>query len=221
MAGLAARRSAVTSLRARARLHAGLSGAWTRQALVVRRPDSVRVDVLSPFGLVLALGVRDSFLWAYPAGEATRYEGPATRANVTRFLGAPLAVGDLVDILLGVPPARTAARAPTLETTRDGEYRLTLAADHRVQTIWFAGDTLTVRRAEEVEDGVVVLRIGFDDYQDGFPHRLEVGAPASGAAARLAYDQVEPNAAVDMALFAPPAANRVLSLDAIGQPPAE
>ncbi|TMB03339.1 MAG: hypothetical protein E6J57_03540, partial [Deltaproteobacteria bacterium] len=48
LADLAARRAAVTSLRARARLRSGLTGLWTREALLVRRPDAVRIDVLSP-----------------------------------------------------------------------------------------------------------------------------------------------------------------------------
>lgn len=215
LTGLSARRAAVTSLRGRARLRAGLRGAWTRQAVVVRRPDAVRVDVMSPFGLVLAVGTRDDFLWAYPPGEGTRYEGPASPANVTRFLGAPFTVADLVDILLGLPPARAPTGAPSLVTTREGEYQLTLPVGHRVQTIWFAGDTLAVRRAEEAEDGVVLLRVAFGDYQNGFPHLLDVGAPPGGGA-RLAYEQVEPNAPVDLALFAPPPAPRVLPLDAAG-----
>jgi hypothetical protein len=192
-----------------------------RQAVLVRRPDSVRVDVLSPFGLVLALGTRDGFLWAYPPAEGTRYEGPATPANVTRFLGTPFAVADMVDILLGVPPARAVVGTPTLAVTREGDYRLTLPAGARVQTIWFAGDTLAVRRAEEAESGVVVLRVSFNDYRDGFPHTLDVGPPAGGAAARLAYDQVEPNPSLDGALFAPPSASRVLPLEAADEPGAE
>ncbi len=218
MANLEARRESMTSLRARARLRAGLRGGWTRQAVLVRRPDAVRVDVLSPFGLVLALGTRDAFLWAYPQGEGTRYEGPATPANVARFVGAPFTVPDLVDILLGVPPARTIVGTPTLETTHDGEYRLTVPGPGRVQTIWFAGDTLAVRRAEDATDGVVMLRVGFDDYHDGFPHVVDIGAPAAGTAARLAYDRVEQNVPLDLALFAPPSAARVLPLDVAGAP---
>src|SRR5204863_3513890 len=87
---LAARRAAVTSLRSRARLRSGLSGVWIREALLVRRPDAVRVDVLSPFGLALAVGVRGDLLWAYPPARGTRYEGPATPANMVRLLGAPI-----------------------------------------------------------------------------------------------------------------------------------
>jgi len=182
----------------------------------VRRPDAVRIDVLSPFGLALAVGVQGSLLWAYPPAESTRYEGPASAANLTRLLGAPVEVGDVVEVLLGMPPVRAAVGPPAL-AARAGEYRLTLPLAAGTQTIWFAGDTLSVRRAEETREGALALRVAFDDYRDGFPHLVEVGA-ASGATARLAYEAVERNAPVDPALFAPPPAARVLPLEAAPPP---
>jgi outer membrane lipoprotein-sorting protein len=214
LAVLAARREAVTSLRARARLRQGMSCLWTREALVVQRPDAVRIDVLSPFGLALALGTEGERLWAYPPSQATRYEGPATPENVTRFLGAPVSVADVVDVLLGVPPARTAVGDPEVTVTRAGEHRLTLPLADGQQTIWFAGDTLTVLRAEEVRPGGTVLRVTFEDYRDGFPHGLTVEVEPGSAGARIAYDSIEPNVRLDASLFAPPPAARVLPLEA-------
>jgi hypothetical protein len=216
---LAARRAAVGSLRARARLRAGLSGLWVREAILVRRPDAVRIDVLSPFGLALALGLQGPLLWAYPPAQGTRYEGAATPANMARFLGAPVAGPDIVDLLLGVPPARRPIGPPTLDVTRDREYRVTLPLVTGTQTIWFDGDTRVVRRAEETAEGDVALRVTFDDYEDGFPHALAVEA-AGGAAARLAYEGVEANAAVDPSAFAPPPASRILPLEAAPAPDA-
>src|SRR5439155_235877 len=83
--------------------------------------------------------------------------------------------------------------------------------------LWTRGALLVRRRAEETCDGALALRVAFDDYRDGFPHLVEVGA-ASGAAARLAYEAVERNAPVDPALFAPPPAARVLPLEAAPPP---
>ena len=211
---LAARRSAVTSLRARARLRAGLRGLWTREALVVRRPDGVRVDVLAPFGLALALGTQGNLLWAYPPAEATRYEGPATPANLSRFLGAPVSLPDVVDVLLGVPPARAPVGPAEAGVNRAGEHQLVLPLADGRQTIWFAGDTLTVLRAEEVRADGAVLRVLFDDYRDGFPHSVAVTAEPGGVGAHLDYESVEPNIPVDGSVFAPPPAARVLPLDA-------
>jgi len=216
---LAARRTAVTSLRSRARLKNGLSGVWIREAVLVRRPDAVRIDVLSPFGLALAVGVRGDLLWAYPPARGTRYEGPATPGNMVRLLGAPVAVADVVDVLLGVPPARDPVAVPALSATREGEYQLVLPLADGTQTIWFTGDTLLVRRAEETRRGGIVLRVVFEDYHDGFPHAIEVSAEGRPPA-RLTYESVETNAPLDPALFAPPSAARILPLDAIPAPEA-
>src|SRR5439155_432900 len=117
---LAARRAAVQSLRARVRLRAGLAGMWVREVLLVRRPSSVRIDVLSPFGLALAVGTDGGLLWAYPAGQGTRYEGAATPANLARFLGTPATVADVVDVLLGTAPRRVPARDSRPHRTGSG-----------------------------------------------------------------------------------------------------
>src|SRR5262245_482642 len=212
--GLAARRTAVSSLRARARLRAGLSGRWVREVVLVRRPDGVRIDVLSPFGLALALGVQGPLVWAYPPSQSTRYEGPATPENLRRFLGAPVAVDDIVDVLLGVPPARAPVDTPELSATKEGGYRLTVPLARGTQTIWFAGDTLLVERAEEANDGGVALAVAFPDYRAGFPPQVDVAAPG-GAAAQLTYEAVELNAVMDPVVFVAPPAPRVLPLDAV------
>jgi len=213
---LAARRAAVTSLRARARLRSGLQGLWTRQALIVDRPDRIRIDVLTPMGLALALGTGNARLWAYQPAERVRYEGGATPQNLVRLLGAPLALADVVDILLGLPPARTATGPPSVTVTPEGQ-RLVLPLKGGEQRIWFAPDTLDVVRAEEERRDGVVLRVGFGDHREGFPRVLDVESPKRGEPVRLHYDDVELNPEVAAALFAPPPAERVL-LEAAGTP---
>ena len=214
---LAARRAAVTSLRARARLRSGLQGLWTRQALIVDRPDRIRVDVLTPMGLALALGTGNARLWAYQPAERVRYEGGATPQNLVRLLGAPLALGDVVDILLGLPPARVATGPPSVTATPEGQ-RLTLPLKGGEQRIWFTPSTLDVVRAEEEGRDGVVLRVSFGDHEDGFPRVLDVESPQRGEPVRLHYDAVELNPEVAAALFAPPPAERVLPLEAAGTP---
>ena len=215
VAQVAARREKLTSLRARARLRSGFAGMWTRKALLVERPDRVRIDVLSPFGLAMALGAQGSRLWVYPVNEAVVYEGPADSQQLARFLGAPLSLQDLVNILLGVPPVREPTGAPTLDRTADGRYRLTVPLADGAQVLGFAADTLELRSVEEVRGGNVVLRVDFDDYDDGFARSVEVSAPLIGASAHVAYDAVEQNPSLDPALFDPPNVPKVLPLEAV------
>lgn len=210
---LAARRAAVGSLRARARVRSGLQGMWTRQAVVVHRPDRIRVDVLTPMGLAMALGTGEHVLWAYDPAERVRWQGDATPANLTRVLGAPLTLADLVDVLLGLPPARVATGPPSVTMTDDG-HRLTLPLRGGVQRVWFVPETLDVVRAEEERADGSVLRVRFGEYRDGFPRQLDVEPPGGGDSVRLQYDAVELNPEVAAVLFAPPPAERVLPLDA-------
>jgi hypothetical protein len=212
--GLAARRTALTSMRARARLKAGLAGMWTRQAVLVQRPGEVRMDVLSPFGLALALGAQRDLLWAYSPSEQVRYEGEASPPNLARFLGAPVTVADLIDILLGLPPARTAVTPPTLERDPDRRLVVTLPFDGGTQRIWFDPTTFEVVRAEERRGDVLTFVVAFDDYREGFPHALDVSSPVVGSSASLAYDSIERNPALDPVLFAPPSTPRVVPLEA-------
>jgi hypothetical protein len=214
LARLAARRDAVGSLRARARVKAGLAALWTREVLLVRRPDCLRIDVLSPFGLALAVGAQGPVLWAYPPAERTRYEGPSTPENLQRFLGAAVTVPDVVDVLLGGPPAREPVAPATVASERDGRSRLTVPLADGVQTIWFAPGTLDVVAAEEAHADGAALRVTFAEHRDGFPRAVTVSATGSDVEARLAYDAVEVNAPVDATLCAPPAAGRVLPIAA-------
>jgi hypothetical protein len=198
------------------RLKSGLARIWTRQAVLVKRPAAIRVDVLSPFGLALAIGTEGSVLWAFPPQQGVRYEGPASRANLTRLLGTPLDVDDLVDVLLGVPPARQPTAPPSL--ARDGqEYVLTVPYRGGTQEVRFATDTLLVTRIEDRRDDATPLSVRFADYENGFARALDLDA-GGGMSASIAFDQIEPNVAIDATAFAPPAAPRVLPLERAGSP---
>jgi len=216
LAEIAGRRAAVTSMRARVRLRSGLARVWTRQAVLVQRPAAIRVDVLSPFGLALAVGTEGRTLWAFPPQQGIRYEGAATPENLARLLGTPLEVDDLVDVLLGVPPARRESAPPSL--ARDGdEYVLTVPYAGGSQELRFATDTLELTRVEERREGARPLHVRFADYANGFARAVDLDA-GDGMSASISFDHIEPNVAIDAAAFAPPPAPRVLPLERAGSP---
>jgi hypothetical protein len=218
VSGIEARRASVTSLRARMRVRSGLAGMWVRQAVLVQRPTSIRIDVLSPFGLALALGTEGRMLWAFPPQQGIRYEGPATPANFARLFGTPLGVADLVDVLLGVPPARMAIERPALDRSGD-EYVLTIRYRGGAQLVHYAIDTLQITRIEERRDGAPPIEVAFGDYRDGFARTLDLKGE-TGVTASIAFDDVERNATIAATAFDPPTASRVLPLDRAAAAPA-
>ena len=207
-------RPAPNSLRARARVRNGLASLWTREVVIAERPRALRIDVLSPFGLAMALGSDGTVLWAYPPQDGVRYEGPASPANLARVLGATISIEDLLDVLFGLPPARTAISAPILAATPDHEYQLTLPLADGTQRLWFRGDPLMLVRAEESRAQQPALQVTFGEHDDGMPHTIEVLVPSTGATVTLRYDQIETNPTLDPTIFAPPPAPTVRPLPA-------
>jgi hypothetical protein len=191
-----------------------LAQVWAREAILVERPGAVRVDVLSPFGLALALGTDGRTLWVFPPQERLRYEGAATPESLARFLGAAVSSGDLVDVLLGFPPRRVPTSALRLERLPNGGVVVAVPFGAGEQRLEFRGRPPYVRHAEETQAGALVMRLDFDDYREGFPWRVEVGGPA-GARASLRYVAIEPNVPIDPVVFRPPPASKVLPLEMI------
>lgn len=204
LSDLDVRRGEQTGLRARAKLRSGVAGMWAREAVVVERPRSVRVDVLSPFGLAIALGTDGSSIWLYPPSEGVRYEGRATPENIARFLGAPVSVEDLVDILLGFPPRRE-PKGMVVVTWQDGLWQIEVPHAGGRQALLVDPETGWVREAiEHRGDRAGDVRVRFFDHQDGFPHAIDVSAPALEVEARLRYAEIEHDPVVDASVFRGP-----------------
>jgi len=76
------------------------------QALVIEAPNRLRVDMLNFFNqLTIQLAVADMQLSAYVPKDRTLYTGMPGVDNIQRFTGLPLAVTDLVALLLQKLPA--------------------------------------------------------------------------------------------------------------------
>lgn len=77
-----------------------------RVLMAFTRPDALRVEVPGPGGLRLLAVARAGKLWAVFPGEAAWFEGPAEAEQMDALLGLALAPHEVIDLLLGHPPAR-------------------------------------------------------------------------------------------------------------------
>jgi hypothetical protein len=107
-----ARRAAATGAY-RAELRVRLAGpelrARTRALVAFRRPDALRVEIPGPAGARLVAVARGGRLLAVFPAERAVFAGPATAADLERLLGIALEPGEVMDVLLGTPPARVPA----------------------------------------------------------------------------------------------------------------
>lgn len=92
-----------------ARLRVSLRGPQARgraTALIAfRRPDALRVEVPGPNGPRLALVAGGGRVLAAFPGDRAYWEGEATAGSLEALLGVALTPAEVMDLLVGVPPA--------------------------------------------------------------------------------------------------------------------
>jgi outer membrane lipoprotein-sorting protein len=218
-AGLAARRDAVRSLRALARLRYrdAEQSVTSREAIVVARPDRVRVEVLSIFGSVFLLVADNGQMTAYARNENTVYRGQASPQNLQRYVRLGVPVDELVDIVLGTPPARD-GRAQVSFDEAAGAIRLRRWLDQGSQTVWFSEASLPLATEEAGADGRARWRATFAEYEDhaGVPIATRIGLdlPAWSQSMEIALQDIEVNPTLDHSIFAfqAPSGSKVVDL---------
>jgi outer membrane lipoprotein-sorting protein len=147
----------------------------------VRRPDSIRIEALTPVGdpaaVLVATGGRFSLL---DLRSNVFYRGPATAQNIQRLLPVALRPEELVAVLTGGIPepadaqpasSKRAAEGSSLTfTRRDAQEQVTLGADLRV---------LRVTRTSAAGKLVWDIRLEQHDDQSGaqLPSLLRFEAP--------------------------------------------
>ena len=189
----------------------------SREAIVVARPDRVRVEVLSVFGTVFLLVADDGQMTAYARNENTVYRGQASPQNLQRYVRLGLPVDELVDIVLGTPPPR-AGRAQVSFDEAAGAIRLRRLVEEGAQTVWFSDATLPVATEEVGADGVPHWRATFAEYEDhgGVPiaTRIGIDLPAWSQSMEIALQDIEVNPTLDHSAFAfqAPSGSKVVDL---------
>ncbi len=218
---LATRREAVRSLRALTRLRYRdvEESTSSRQALIVARPDRLRVEVTSLFGSVFVLTADEGALTAYK--DNTVYRGEASPENLRRYIHVGLPVSELVDIVLGTPPPRQGRQAQVSFDPQAGAVRLWQDLGHGALVVWFSEAELPVAAEERAADGQPLWRATFGDYEqrDGCPVATQIGLelPLGHRSLQMTLEDVDLNPVLDRSVFAlqTPPGSKVVSLDSI------
>jgi len=217
---LSERRSALTSMRALARLHYRHpeGSDRSREAIALARPDRLRVEVLSLFGAVFVLTAVDGRFTAYARQENTLYRGTASPENMWRYARIGLPVVDLVDLVLGTPPQRTETWSHVSYDEESGWIQLSQELRSGIQAVWFNGN---LPQAAEYRDefGDVQWRAYFEDYRDqagiAVATRIRLEVPDSEHSVEIALEDIDINPAIDDEIFrlGEPAGSKIVDLE--------
>lgn len=162
-----------------------------REQFIVRRPASLRVDVISPLGAALIVAADDRQIAVFNPSNNTLIRGPANAATLERFTRIPMTPAQTVQLMLGVPPDDYLSAAP-LRSWTEGELRVLSygRAGGSEYELGFTDGQLSLVR-ERDHTGQMTYEIQYDDYRDvgamKLPFRVEATFFASRTTIRLRY----------------------------------
>jgi outer membrane lipoprotein-sorting protein len=205
---LAERRAVVQSVRGFAQVayESGEENLGARHAVLARRPDHFRLEVLSPFGALAVIASDARELVVYARREAKIYRGPATAESVGAYTQVPIDVADVTAVLLGGPPVRTPIAPPSV--ARDAAataFKLTVPVAEGRHLVWFEPGTLVPVASETSLGGGVRLRVAFGEYRElgslRFPHAIDMRADPGDRVVRVRYSSPSLNTEIADTLF--------------------
>jgi hypothetical protein len=147
--------------------------------VAVKRPDSVRIEALTPVGdpaaVLVSSGGNFSLL---DLRNNVFYRGPATAQNLARLLPVALRPDELVAVLTGAVPGLPGAQPEAANRAGDGSV-LTFSNGAVSQEVTVGGD-LRVTQIRRTSDHNLLWSVQLDQHQDGrVPLLLHFEAPGA------------------------------------------
>jgi Domain of unknown function (DUF4292) len=211
------------SLRALARLdYAGPDGKSSfQEAILVQRPDQLRLETLSFLGAIMIVTVNGREILGYLPREGTFLRGRSTTDNLRRLtkIPLPLELDEITALLLGLPPVNTRAaalqtgNAVTFSTSDGGQDIVSFETNEAVPSRWERRDA----------DGATAINVTFSDYAATaaglFPSRIAIESAAQKRQLQIDYQEPELNTTLGAELFTQqkPASVKELPIEALGE----
>jgi hypothetical protein len=225
MSAIAVRDRGLTSLSTAAVMeyHAGNQHLKAREQVVVMRPEQLRVEASSPFGIALIVAVDGSRLQIYDPGKNVLMHGAATADALDRFAQIPMEPKAAVDLLMAISPDSDDLASRGQATIGQGGAIVINypAPDGGHREARFAGDNLVGMR-ESDGAGQIRYEVRYADYHDigalMFPYSIDADFPAAGSSLKLTFKRPIVNAPLAPAMFTltPGPTTKEIDLD---QPP--
>jgi outer membrane lipoprotein-sorting protein len=190
-----------------------------REEVALKRPASLRVEAMSPFGVAAVVAANGSTVVIYQPSDNTFYRGAATADTLSRFARIPLPPEQAVKLLMGLlPDSETNFAAPTAVRAENGlvvgSYQMPGGS---VDELGFADGQLRMVRTRGHSG--VAYEVNYSDYRDvgglQFAHQLDAKFLNTGTQLNVKYSSVIVNPILSDSEFVlvPQGAARVLDLD--------
>jgi len=214
------RREQFRSLRALAQVdYAGPDGKHGfQEAVVVQRPDRLRLETLSPLGAILIVTANDKEIVGYHPREGVFVRGRRSKENLLRYTKIPLELDEITSLLVGLPPVD-----PSAPWKQEGNTLIFSPNGRKKDAVAFETQQPVPTRWERFNaGGAVELSARFSEYVSTpaglFPSRISIEAPLQKKKLEIRYQEPELNGKISSGDFTqqkPPHAQEV-PIEAIG-----
>lgn len=192
------RRAQVHSLRALARInYAGPEGKHGfDEAVLVERPDRLRLETLSMLGAILIVTANAKEIIGYHPREAVFVRGQSSKANLLRYTQIPLELDEITALLAGLPPVDVST-----PWRQEGNSLIFSDSGLRKDSVAFESQLLVPTKWQRFNgSGAVELTAHFSDYiatsAGLFPSKINLDAPLQGKKLEIRFQEPELNATI-------------------------
>lgn len=214
------RREQFRSLRALAQVdYAGPEGKHGfQEAVIVQRPDRLRLETLTMLGAVLIFTANDQEIIGYHPREGVFVRAKPTSENLRRYTQIPLELPEITMLLLGLPPVDGAA-APKQEGNK-----LIFSADNGKHDVLFfeSHEPVPTKWERYNGNGKLEFSAQFNDYVSTspglFPQAIMLEAQLQKKKLAIRYKEPELNGSIPSELFSQkiPAHAKEVPIEAVG-----
>ena len=187
-------------------------------AILVHRPDRLRLETLSLVGAILVLTANGDQVAVFLPREKVFSRGKTSKENLLRFTRIPLELGELTSILLGLPPVELQGswerEGAALERRlpQGGRERIGFDPEYELPLRWdrFSGGGTNELTA--FFSDYITTRIG------SFPSKISLHYPSQGRSWEIRYREPDVNVEIPPPLFVQQTPRRVreVPLDSFG-----
>jgi outer membrane lipoprotein-sorting protein len=189
-----------------------------QEAVLVERPDRLRLETLSLLGAIFVVTVNDREIVGYDPREGVWVRGQRTKENLLRLTKIPLEVNELTALLLGLPPVETRGT-----WQQNGNSLVFAAAGGAKDVVSFESAEPVPTKWQRINNGgTVELSATFSEYTSTpaglFAGKIQLESTSQKRRLEIRYQSPELNVAIPAEVFSQkkPAHVTELPIEALG-----
>jgi hypothetical protein len=197
------RRQQFRSVRALARVnYAGPEGKHGfEEAVMVQRPDRLRLETLTMLGAILIVTANNQEIIGYHPREGVLVRGRSSKENLLRLTQIPLELEEVTALLLGLPPVE-----PSASWRQEGNLLIFSVNGRTKDSLSFESQLPVPTQWQRFNGaGALELTARFSDYVTTpaglFPSRINIEAPLQNKKLEIRFQEPEFNATLPSESF--------------------